>query len=812
MTVRKIESPDLSTAKSGMLTRMLLPTMESAVDPMCDQVTFVAWRMTGASPRAIRNDSDAHYAGGVFDELVETVWSPGRITISCEIAAFTDDSPEGLTLTLLVGVLGSHGATEFEATSVQQVFGAIASRPSFPYSVEAFDPACYLSPPEEETAHSALIRQRMVSMEIGKTELEVLSRWNPTVAPWSSVARLLMERRQPTRVRATVLATELSIDDRQNLEETLGIVHSLTESGITHPDQRFQLERASATLVDLKASFRSPLLAVELAVTSSDPLADSTLRAIGSAFTSEGDVLRRQGHIVVASQRMLLGGFEIQRDPPRLADALRQGLPLSGGVGRRSLRDVITLTENPIGWAIAAGAPIPTIPTAVSRLRPIPPELRTGLLVGTGRDGADVCVPLTEVLRHALLVGGTGSGKSAEFCLRCLDDLRSGRPFMTWDPHGLLAHHLIAVARAEGLELYWLDVTYPGSSRYSPIPLLLPGGTNMSEVALSVDRFADAVASSLPNPEWAGVRWREQMVAIGFISAIFGLHVAEAVDWYADVRKRRAAIEHPDMPDSVRRTLRLLHAMREGEGAELIGWVISKVDPIVTGLAAQLLAPPGEGITMRELMQGSKSLVCNLAGLGATGTRLMGHLLLSDSLETSLDLMGTVESSLGYVLYVDEAPLFHAKSIDRVMAEGRKAGAALWLAAQSPAQLTAAGFSDTVFSASVKMAFRQTPEGAAQLAHMLDVPAHELIDQADFHAFIRVGRYETTSMRVPSYEPLPVVEDPAPELPESPLQVSNPMTDHKRARLSPPTSDWLDAWLQARGDGGDPGWSARDAG
>ena len=210
-----------------------------------------------------------------------------------------------------------------------------------------------------------------------------------------------------------------------------------------------------------------------------------------------------------------------------------------------------------------------------------------------------------------------------------------------------------------------------------------------------------------------------------------------------------------------------------------------------------MLVAPGKGIDLEVLVSEGRSLVVNLAGLGSTDGALIGHLILSGILDAAINQTGLKHF---YHVYIDEAPRFQAKGIERIMSEGRKFQVSLVLAAQSLTQFSSISLRDTVSAASVKLAFRQSPEGAQHLSHIFDVMPYELSDQPDLHAYLRVGRYPATTLRIASYEPVP----PRQRLPL--LAKSNRRSSPKtkgttekiRASVQNPAA-WIDDWLQKRG-------------
>lgn len=317
----------------------------------------MCWRMASADPSAIDIHNRLSTPGSAFDELVETVWRPGSVAVSVELRNEPTDGAPRLSAWLSICSLGPAGSTGEEAAALASVAEAQLRQPGFSFGLERVDPRSFLN--GMSGVHTALIRQRMAGMELtdGRS-VDVLSRFNPTCEPWSTVARLLLHRERPTAIRATVLPTKLSPADRLELAEATGTAYDWRNSS-KRPDDLLVLDRAVQTLHDLLVSFSSPLLVSEIAVIGSDRLPVAFLRSIGSAFTSELDVLRHPGHAIVAGQMRVLGGFDLELDPRGLADALLLGLPLRGGLGERGLQDLVTLTESPIGWPAPVVGPVP---------------------------------------------------------------------------------------------------------------------------------------------------------------------------------------------------------------------------------------------------------------------------------------------------------------------------------------------------------------------------------------------------------------------------------------------------------------------
>ena len=328
---------------------------------------------------------------------------------------------------------GPTGTTLAEVEGLRSVVERVIDRPGGPYTVTSVDPRAVLrcAANEQAEVHTALIRQRTVNID-GSNRIdgvEVVSRFNPTLGPWTPIAERLADfaaSDRPVRVRATVLATALDPFDRLEFRQQLAAVSALTKVAEADPaadadaetETVFNAERAKATLLDLQASLRSPVFIGEIAVLSPAPLPDSFLRSVAAAFTSEIDVTRQQGRAIVAGQHLIVGGYAVERDPKGLTSAQQSGLPLRGGLEPRTLRDLLTLAESPLGWPIPVGRGLPGIASSPTELC-VPAGLRvdaanaaTTDVLGATAAGLPVGLSHERRLRHLIVTGNWGAGKS----------------------------------------------------------------------------------------------------------------------------------------------------------------------------------------------------------------------------------------------------------------------------------------------------------------------------------------------------------------------------------------------------------------
>ena len=745
-----------SFADQPVATFALRPVVGSAIHPLVEEVSWVAWRMAHANPHALTSALSAGEVRGCLDEVLESLHDPGRIVFFSQISAWSQARPDGLDISFAVGAMGPKHESALEAVAAAQVVEATcADRVGFPYQLEPIEPLGLLESCHHQSAHSGIVRQVMRPIQIGDQRMEVLSRFNPAQFPVNQVASLLLGRPVPTTVRATVLATGLAVSDHLYLDRGLAQVDELSKRNLTHPEERRDIERAGATLVDTRASFMTPIFACEIACVSEEHMPTAFLHSIGSAYTSDLDVVRRQARVVVANSACYLGGFELERDQERLQEALGLGIPVRGGLTERSLRDLVSLTESPVGWPVPhSGRAIPTISSRAYRIRPVPQELSEGSYIGIGPGGAPVHIPDSVTNHHVLVTGESGSGKSRFGIFQGLETLKSDQGLLYVDPHGTAAQHLGAHAAALSRKLTVLSAVTDRGSVLSPIPALDDDHHNYGDVAGAIGQFADAIAGTFPELHARAFRWRQYVMVIGMISAGYRMTFGEAIERFADQQSRTSMVGEGVLPETTLRSLRLLNAAPPSEMAQLVDLTISRFDLVLSGVGHRLLAAPGEGLDVASLMNEGRSLIIDLSGLINLETRLIGGICLS----AALGVAKARRISEPYRIIVDDAHLIDAQLLASILADGKRCNLSPTLIAQSLLQFPDVAVREAAANAAVKLAFRQSATVAGNIAEIMGVEPADLSDQPDFHACVKVGRLEATTAQLPPYEPLPAVQ------------------------------------------------------
>ena len=731
-----------------------VPVNGSAVDPLVEEASWFALEVVSADPAAMSEVAAQRTSLG-FGCLVEAAWQPGRAALVTEVD-WDPDVERPLTVRLAVGILGPRG------TTAQEVAGLVARAEETTtgtgvYATASLRPSTVVTgvdefgrPPRRLGSHAVHLTQAMRSLGDESDVIEIVSRFNSTFSPWSAVVAQLGRASTAVRVRGTVLASTLSPSDSLEIEDALRRVQGLRERSAGRPEIVFDADRAEATLLDLRARLASPALVSEIAICSHVALPESFLRSLAAAFTSQTDVLRQLGQVGASSNGLVLGGFELRRDPPGWAVAQAHGVPLRGGRGARELRDLITLGESPIGWPFPSREGLPSVPHVESVDRGVPAGLMPdagveATVIGTTSQGQSVVLPVHLRTRHLVATGVWGSGKSTLLCALALDDLRAGRPFVFIDPHGTAADRLADHADFLGVDAVVVDPTDGRTARLQVVPRLAASGRNRDEVDSAVRRLADAIATSFLDLEWAAPGWYAAFEALLELVVVHRGELIDGAVWVNDPHQLRERLKHPELSELSRSSLLSFLDDRN----DVRGWVTSKLHPLVSGEARRIVAPVGGGVEPGAALSSGRPVIVNLAGLSGAETNLVGHLSLSAVIDAAL-ARGATERSL-VTCYVDEVHRFPARGLARVVAEGRKFGIGLAVATQSLGQLSA-NLADLATAAGTHAVFRATPDTANRLGAVLGVEPQDLLVQPDLEMTLVVLGQQPTNVIVPPYE------------------------------------------------------------
>ncbi len=769
-TIPPIDDPAVSTHRRDggasvvpLMTRRHHPEAESALDPLVEEITFAGLAMTGADPSVIRSGTDIAVVATTFSRLLEQICLPGRSIALLEMSNAPDDlGAPALSVSLLLGIGGALGTTAAEARAgAYAARRALGSHPA-PFRIRWADPLEVL---DVELPHALLLAQHLVSASDGIDEVSALSRWDRPADALLGLAHALCDRASATRVRTTLVATELGIDDQQWLRTQLAAARRMLQRAHdTDPELELRAGRAEITLLDLLESYRSPVFCGEVALLSDEPIEEVWARDVAGYVSVPFDVVRGASAPVVAARRRWVGGCVFETAPPRLGEALRAGLPVRGGLGPRRLVDLMSLTEAACAfqWPIPAGSAVPTIPAAAGMGLRAPAGLeRTGIRLGTDTEGLEIFLGEDQRRSHGHLIGVTGSGKSTLIDRLIASDLAAGRPFALVDPHGDLARRAIQRARTTlGLAAV-IDPDDPGTDRISLFDLGRGSTPDPAAVDRSVSRLAEAVTSHLPM-EWSGPRFRSISRAVLTLLAYSGAGLEQFRSVLAsEQRLERLLSATSDLPPFVRDELASFHHPSNNDRVAVANWVGSKYDELANSTAlARVVAPAGSGLRLDEVIGLGLPVIANLAGAPGGDGRLLGHVLLGALFDAAFDR--SPRDRTLFPVYVDEAHLFFVDNLERALNEGRKYGLSVTLAHQHLSQLPLRAREAVMGASQFKAVFRVTTQDAIELAAELGVRPQDLGGQPDLHAVISTRHHGAS---IPAYT---CVVDPYERLSESP--------------------------------------------
>ena len=376
----------------------------------------------------------------------------------------------------------------------------------------------------------------------------------------------------------------------------------------------------------------------------------------------------------------------------RLAPPVRARLV----VGRPSRRELREWSEGALRRARSA-APFQLGPDAV------PP-------VGEWGDPSETGTVLVTDL-HAVVIGASGSGKTALLAGEARRWIASGRPAVVLDLHGDLAPAIVgALAPPERTRTVAIDAA--SVDRIRGVALLGDGdGPGRDrEVALVVSALR-RVSSDGEETFWGP---RLERIFDTFARAaqeegggLLGVHAL-----LTDPR-RREACRYSTRSAEVARFLDELPALLK-RNPELLWPAAARTSKIALDPRLGRLLSPGEdrldvGPTLAE----GRSILWRLplGELGPEGAQLAAGLLLAHAYLRRTSARGPAAAPL--LLVLDEAHLFPAPLVAEILSEGRKFGVRALLATQYPERLPSVARNAAAGAVGTHVLFRVPPPAAA---------------------------------------------------------------------------------------------------
>jgi Helicase HerA, central domain len=293
-------------------------------------------------------------------------------------------------------------------------------------------------------------------------------------------------------------------------------------------------------------------------------------------------------------------------------------------------------------------------------------------------------------LRHAVVLGASGSGKTAALAHLARQALTERRSVILFDVHGDLAPRVVgglplaARDRLIGIDIGGTPASVPGLSVFGPVP-------EADREALVAHLVAAFKRLSTENGEtfW-GFRLERLFETFLHVVQEQGGDLVDLWSLLTDPRRRDAARLATQRPEIVQFLEELDGIVRRQP--EFLWPAASRVAKVVgSPLLTALLAPPERPIEVGASLREGASAIWRLpmGELGPEGvtfavTLLLTRVYLEQVRQAARD--GPADR-LRILFVLDEAHLFPARLLSEIVAEGRKFGLGLLVATQYPARL-----------------------------------------------------------------------------------------------------------------------------
>lgn len=391
---------------------------------------------------------------------------------------------------------------------------------------------------------------------------------------------------------------------------------------------------------------------------------------------------------------------------------------------------------------------IPHLATTRVR-RPSAPATPSGALLGEARDSfgrpVELRVVPRDLLRHGLIVGPSGVGKTTLLARLALELIAAGVGVTVIDPHGSLARD-IGRATPQRLQrsvslLDFADEEFPIS--------LNPLTADPRHATVVIDEFLEILQRVLGRAYWGPVL--ELMLRHATLATIeFSGSVADSARLLEDSSYRERILDGVHNRETVRFLSQLDH------NPSLARSVIPAVHRLerltATPLLRNMLTQPFGCLDFRGVMDRGESLLCDLSGVGTGNGKLLGSLILLLARQAALSRNIQRASSQPHVILIDEASWFVSGTVGEFFDQARKFGVGMVLAVQRLGQLAPETVRDAVLANSATtVAFRIHDHEEARRLH--DHFGSNEITPADLQRLPRFEAYAQLTIDGERHEP-----------------------------------------------------------
>ena len=413
------------------------------------------------------------------------------------------------------------------------------------------------------------------------------------------------------------------------------------------------------------------------------------------------------------------GAFDFSAAPSALSDA-------GGGSDARRLP---YLYDSLAASAVFRLPPAPRdevvgIDTQRWREKPPPRELPdAGVMLGMSTSPSrEVRIASSDRLRHAYVVGQTGTGKTTLLRTMILDDVDAGHGVCVIDPHGDLFHDLVdSIPEDRVDDVVLID---PTDSDW-PVGLNLLEWRSEGERHFIAQEFTGILNRLLHDEFGASVSTMAGPVFFQHVRMNTLLAMSDPdnpgtlIDLYAifeepDFWRRWVPLKMRDVQLQrwVDNALPNADYVRSKPGETSLGsWIASKFTPFVFDpMLRNIFGQKRSTIDLRQAMDTGKIVLVNLAKgqLTEANSRFFGMVMLA-KLQAAAMSRATLPTSerRSFFLYVDEFQSVATENFVTLLSEGRKFGIGLILSNQFVSQLENMRIAEAIFgNVGTMVAFR----------------------------------------------------------------------------------------------------------
>jgi hypothetical protein len=329
---------------------------------------------------------------------------------------------------------------------------------------------------------------------------------------------------------------------------------------------------------------------------------------------------------------------------------------------------------------------------------PAPVEMsQDGITLGVNRYGATetpVKFAPQDRLRHAYVIGQTGTGKTGLIKNMILQDIQNGDGVAFIDPHGNDIEDVLASIPPERVG----DVIY-----FDPAYTARPMGLNMLEYDRSKPEMKTFVVDEVYGifrklyadvPEAFGPMFEQyyrNAVQLVVEDPDSGSTFVEIPRVFADPAFRNLKLSRCSNPIIVQFWRKIAEQAQGDPSLENVApYITSKFDVFLANdIMRPIVSQEHSAFNFREILDKKKIFLANLSKgrLGDRNTSLLGLVLVSKFLQAAFSRVDTRGDLPTFYLYIDEFQNFATPSIATILSEARKYKLSLTVAHQFIAQL-----------------------------------------------------------------------------------------------------------------------------